>query len=358
MTAITHIVPALPPAVNGLGDYAHVLARALEQNGVRSRFLVAGTERPNADGRAVGGFPVDRLGAPAAAALAQALERTGTATVLLHFSGYGYARRGLCFWLVDGLARWKAAAPGRRLVTMFHELYASGPPWRSSFWTSWPQRRIACALGALSDSMVCGYALIARRLRAWFPTRRVVVMPVFSNVGELQAPAPLGDRDGVAVVFGSRGWRSLVYRSPIVRTARVGWLGVERIQDIGPGVPDAPLPDGLPVEHLGVLPADGVSALMARARIGIAAYPRHVLAKSGILAAYHAHALLCVNLTDRGTICDDVVEGRHFSGLDTLRRGTFDQEAIAAAGHSWYRNHDLGATAALFAGMMREAVPA
>lgn len=26
---------------------------------------------------------------------------------------------------------------------MFHELYVLGPPWRASFWTSVPQRRIA-----------------------------------------------------------------------------------------------------------------------------------------------------------------------------------------------------------------------
>jgi hypothetical protein len=58
-----------------------------------------------------------------------------TDRVLLHFSGYGYARRGLCRWLVDGLTRWKAAGAQRRVVTMFHEVYASGPIWRSSFWT-------------------------------------------------------------------------------------------------------------------------------------------------------------------------------------------------------------------------------
>ena len=33
LTEITHIVPALPPAVNGVGDYAMVLARALQERG-------------------------------------------------------------------------------------------------------------------------------------------------------------------------------------------------------------------------------------------------------------------------------------------------------------------------------------
>ena len=40
MTRLLQIVPRLPPAVDGLGDYAVVLAEGLQTRGVSSHFLV------------------------------------------------------------------------------------------------------------------------------------------------------------------------------------------------------------------------------------------------------------------------------------------------------------------------------
>jgi hypothetical protein len=78
-------------------------------------------------------------------------------------------------------------------------------------------------------------------------------------------------------------------------------------------------------------------------------YPFHVVAKSGILAAYHAHGLLCVNVSRTGRLVDDIAEGRHFVGVATLQNGCFDPEAVAARGHQWYRGHDRARTARVFA---------
>ena len=47
---------------------------------------------------------------------------------------------------------------------MFHEFHAMGPPWRSSFWLSPLQRRLATSLTRLSDGLVTSLELHRRIL--------------------------------------------------------------------------------------------------------------------------------------------------------------------------------------------------
>ena len=340
MTPVFQVVPALPPAINGVGDYAALLAAALRSRGVDSRFV---TIRAAADER------VDVLERRSPTALAAALE--SAERVVVHFSGYGYGSRGLCFWLVEGLERWRRQGRGRRLVTVFHELYATGPVWRTSFWTAPAQRWLACRLAMASDAMLATSAATAGRLQVWQPALRVETMAVFSNVGELAAPPAPKKRPATAVVFGgahrARTWRALAAAAPEAGTA-LRAAGIAEIVDIGPGLGSIPSDlNRLPICVAGPLPAAEVSALLTRARVGIADYPRHVMTKSGILAAYFAHGMLCVNTSGIGDLPDDLAEGREFVSLTGLAGGSVDVEAVAAAGHRWYRGHDVAATAAL-----------
>src|SRR5437879_828476 len=148
MMEILQIVPRLPPTISGVGDYSFLLAQELRRaHDIETRFIVSdpswedSTERAENGNRKVeselDGFPVYRLQRRSADQLLFVLSAAGMApTVLLHYVGYGYEKRGCPFWLVNGLEAWRKAQSSRRLVTMFHELFASGPPWRSSFWTS------------------------------------------------------------------------------------------------------------------------------------------------------------------------------------------------------------------------------
>ena len=86
MTELIHITPTLPPVVNGLGDYAVVLARTLRQRGVGSCFVVPGVGEA-----AVDGFPATRLAQREAGALAAALNDARAMNVVVHFAAYGYA---------------------------------------------------------------------------------------------------------------------------------------------------------------------------------------------------------------------------------------------------------------------------
>ena len=159
---IIQIVPKLPPAIDGLGDYALNIARQLYKDfGVRTHFVVGDPAWVGAE--EIEGCPVSKVKTRSASNLLALLLNVNAPprVVLLHYVGYGYAKRGCPFWLVKGLENWKRNTNNAQLVTMFHELYAFGPPWTSSFWLSVFQRNLVERLVQLSDHCVTsndGYA--------------------------------------------------------------------------------------------------------------------------------------------------------------------------------------------------------
>jgi len=347
VSACLQITATYPPDISGVGDYAALLVRAFESSGRPVQTLVARPEVWTGEDA----IPLVRADAND---LAAALRKTDR--VLLHFSGYGYARRGLCRWLVDGLARWKAAGPSRRLVTMFHEVYATGPIWRSSFWTSIPQERIARDLARLSDFCFVSSIGGQLQLQRLAPDLGVAVLPVFSNIGEPQATGLLCERKNVSVVFGGVNQRRRVYQalssSADAVSRQLEQHGVTGIVDIGP-VADVPARiGGLEVARLGPLPTHEVSNMLAIARIGLVDYPGHVFTKSGIAAAYFAHRLLVVNTSPLGGFPPDLRDGTQFVGLNAFLSGRLPAQQIADAGHAWYRQHGVAKTAQMFQALL------
>ena len=131
---------------DGVTDYALALARALRAyKGANSVFL-SGT--PSVDAMPVEDdwktVCVPKRKAQILADTIQLLSaETNARAVVLHFSGYGYQKRGVPLWLVQGLQIWSRRAGRVPLLTIFHELYATGRPWQSAFWLSPLQKQIA-----------------------------------------------------------------------------------------------------------------------------------------------------------------------------------------------------------------------
>jgi hypothetical protein len=339
---VVHIVPSLPPPQEGVGSFAMTLAEALRsRHGIDSRFLAA-AELPRAKPAAL---------ADALAALAGA-DGDGETAVLLHYANYGYQPRGCPAWLVDGLARWRPRHRSR-LVTMFHEIAATGPPWRSSFWLSPRQQGLAATLARLSEGLTTSLEIHRRMLLRWVPDREVAVLPVFSTVGEPSAPPPLSARARRLVVFGGPGTRARAYRElgPVLAlTCRT--LGIEEVYDVGPGdgPPAADLP--VPVRRLGALPGAEVSELLAGSLAGFLAYPAPFLPKSTIFAAYCAHRVLPVCAWPQAQ--RDAEPAPPFWAPRPgggIRRDD-DLEDLAGRAHAWYGGHDLSHHAAAYEGLL------
>lgn len=320
MTSIVQIVPSLPPPLEGVGSYALTLAQALSARcGIESSFVSAAT------------LPVKTPEGLRAAL-------TPGATVLLHYVGYGYHPRGCPDWLVDALEGWTG-----RLVTIFHEVWATGPPWTSSFWLSPRQRRLAGRLARRSDGLLTSMALYRRRLLRHSPDREAVVMPVFSTVGEPEQPPPLRGRAPRLVLFGSPGTRARAYRhlaAALERTCET--LGLTEIQDIGPraeGVPDTVA--GRPVRRLGPLADAEVSRLLLESVAGFVSYPASFLPKSTIFAAYCAHGMLPVSAwhRPRRRVEPPPPFWRPVAAVRGSRQDA--HQHVADEAHAWYSAHSL-----------------
>jgi hypothetical protein len=319
---------------DGVGAFA---ARLGEELGRRGRSVEAVA--------AAGGGAAGRL------AVTGALTADSARSVVLHYVGYGYHSRGCPWWLLEAVERWRAGARGR-LVIIFHEVYATGRSWESSFWLSPAMRWLARRLGRLADARVTSLERYTQILRGWGLS--AVTLPVFSTVGEPAEIPAWCSRPPRAVVFGSAGVRARVWG----RVEQLGQvcreLGIEELVDGGRGEAGAPAElragttGGRPiaVRAVGSLQAEEVSALLLAARVGVLGYPAAFLAKSTVFAAYASHGVLPVLLdTGREPEVPTPPCWRPEHPADAA-------EELAASAFAWYRHHRLEVYAARLAELL------
>lgn len=339
---LIQIVPRLR-AYDGVSDYARLLAlRLRDSHGVSTTFLSAdGSREGGAQGVEV--HPLSER-SPAAFATALASAKTDeTSEVLLHYVGYGYARRGAPLWLARAVSGTRRAL-NYRLGVIFHELYATGRPWNSSFWLSGVQRVIARRL-----AREAAWSLATREAsRRWLMQDRalggksIAVLPMCSTVGE-----PSGEpsaKTAQLVVWGGRAAKDAIYGEHwhAIRQACRN-LEVTQIVDIGAEASTYPR-DGVPIERRGALPAEHVSRILSDARFGLLLYPASFLAKSTIYAAFSAHRVVSLLIDGAGTTSlDGPEQGRHFLALSSVVAGKVGNDALrelAQHAHAWYLEHD------------------
>ena len=103
--------------------------------------------------------------------------------VILHYVNYGFQKRGVPVTLVSFLKSLRREFGGALLV-IFHELFASGPPWRSEFWLQPLQKKIARDLARLADARVVSCESMRDQLERLSPGSNADVRPVTSTWGE------------------------------------------------------------------------------------------------------------------------------------------------------------------------------
>jgi hypothetical protein len=351
------IVPTLPPKVSGVGDYAVLLATEMRrQFGISSHFIIGNPEWPGPD--EVNGFSVSRLANRSAKALAETLQElpTSGSPVLLHYAGYAYQKRGYPRWLVEGLTDWRKTHVHQRLITMFHELFASGPPWSSSFWLSPLQKRLIARLALLSDESLTSLKHYKDQIREIVPNCQTPVyhLPVFSTFQEPDQVTPLARRRRRLVVIGHHGRRALMYKRSSGQLNRIcEGFGIEEMLDIGEPVGfDLSAMVAVPLKIYGVLPAAEISEILRDSLVGIFDYPGSMLGKSTVYAAYAAHRLIPIVVAYQDASPADGLEpGKHFwpsdveADLLTLQTG----QIIADNAYEWYQGHNLAVQAKTFA---------
>ena len=344
------LVQVVPAGPGGVRDHAAVLQATWAQCGRPSHVIELSQQ------------------AAAAEPLSMKLQRLQARpeqplSLLLHFSGYGYHPRGLCGWLLPQLqAARESLGPQLRVVVLFHELFASGPPWRSAFWLAGRQAGIARRLAQAADAVLTNTDHHAAWLRRRLPADTLLhVQPVFSNIGEPACvPAPQ-ERRPELIVFGSASTRSRALARLPRHANDLRALGIERVIEVGPPGATPVMPAGMAHHHAGRLPQVELGALLQTVRYGLIDYPSVHLGKSGVFAAYAAQGCVVLNTASPGPDADGLRAGLHYLSLThPQHRGMPGQShafALAAALRTWYLGHTAtqqGAeVAALLDGLMR-----
>jgi glycosyltransferase involved in cell wall biosynthesis len=300
MITVTHIVPLFAPVIDGVGDYALNLARTLRVNHeIDSRFVVCdptwkGPARFD-DFGIRGPEPFGDRG------LNQALR--DASQVILHYVGYAYHPKGIPRWLIETLAEWKRNDPGVTLITVFHEIWSAGPPWKSVFFLQPTQRKLVAQLLDLSRHSFVSTRAAFEKLNAMAKSR-VTLLPVSANILSTREPTPhpRGSELYQPLIFGQPWTRALAVKkhAELLRALQSQRL-LERVLVMGHGAQSDPpsedvvlLRSMLPKERVSVqgeLPAMEASDIFDRADFLLCPTPASDLCKSS--SAMSAFACGC-----------------------------------------------------------------
>ena len=322
----------VPPGPGGVHDYAVALRAQWAHDGCASELLAL--DRAAVRTQPLAGVLLALLSGP-----------QQRCSVLLHFSGYGYGRRGLCGWLLHELrAAQQQLGPRLRIVTLFHELFASSPPWQSAFWLGPLQARIARRLASLSAAVATNTAQHARWLQAQAGAAPVHERPVFSNFLQPSRLPAVCEREPSVIVFGAVTTRQRALRRLVAHAEALQSLGIQAVTEVGPGAPAAGTVFPWPHRHLGLLSPPEVSRQLLRHRYALIDYPAPYLAKSSVFAAYAAHGNVVLNTAAAAPDADGLHAGQHYAtlpGAQRLPAETSAWQAMADALNGWYGGHPL-----------------
>jgi len=340
---ILQVVPKTPGSLDGVGDYALNLATKF-----RDRFgwptVFAASDALSTT--SVHGFEVRPLKHLTAGST---IDR-----IILQYVNYGYQKRGVPFGLLSILRRLRHQHRGT-LVTVFHELYASGPPTSSSFWLRPIQIRLTRSIARLSDECIVSSESFSRELHRLLPTARIHLHPTPSGLGEPSLSRDeISDRDPHQwVIVGGTGLAERSLRSFVANLD---------------SIPQSIAPKKLFV--LGGNDNPDTRSLLAALRIESDYWPRisaseaseilktcsfawftyfhrqdvetSVALKSSAFAALCAHAVIPVFPHHGSTIsiASDRLPGPFFIGSSARDVPTAENRPnVAATIYDWYRRH-------------------
>lgn len=347
-----HILPHVPSSACGVADYAWSLAKRLREDEQVESIFIGVQNAEGGEGHATVAFPAEVLPSPSSAALLEVIERhrEDAACLILHFSPYGYQKRGVALWLAEA---WKQLSSNLRIprrIVMFHEVAASSSPLQSAFWLRPLQHRVARSLLFNSDFVMTNCELNRREIQrsSRSVNANVPILPVFSNFGEPSELRSFSARERQIILFTSNLasqhgikdiWSEL--QNAVVQA------GAQRIVMIGKSVV-IPSEFSVPVYQTGFLTMEQVSQMLAESAFGFAFVGPQLFAKSGIFAAFAAHGVIPLVPVPDATLWDGLRAGEHYV-RPVKMSDLSDPEAIQRSLQCWYSGHSQRATARFFA---------
>lgn len=345
---LIQVLPRLTPARCGISDYALLLAQELEAAfEIKTAFVVLNSsERNSVRFPVMYGTPKELLDA------CLSFGGGGSGFLLVHLSGYGYAADGAPTLLAEALADVRERSQFR-IAVFFHELYATGPPWRSAFWHSRRQQSAVRRIAQVCDFVLTNTELHAKWLEAQVVRRSeepIQLLPVFSPAGEDELVTPIAQREPAMTVFGLGATRQNAYRRLRKMGKTLSELKVQEIWDIGPEIETPRDLKGIPVTRLGILALNDLAGLLSRSRFGFVVHTPSCLPKSTVFAAFCAHGTIPVVARPFAEEVHGLKDGIHLLSPQTARLAEASGlDRCSLAGWQWYQGHRVHVQAATYA---------
>ena len=336
------VFPALPPALDGIGDHTARLATALSAHHTVRIWTAEPnpTPLPGVDIRTGVHFD-SRSGLQT---LARDIAATPPDAVVLQYNPFSYGRWGLNLTLPGLLPSLRRHAPETRLAVMVHEPFVPVESLRFAVFTTW-QRWQLWQLGRAADTLFFSIAPWVGRFGAWFPNTPCHLLPVGSNIPVAPAArtrmrAQLGFDDGTTVLgfFGSAhesrdlallrralNERVIVQKSTVL--LYVGHAGAAL---------RAALPN-IRVQDAGALPPEAVSQHLAAMDLYLAPFRDGVSTRRGSFMVGLQHGL--PTLTTLGPDTDASLRSATGTAFAAVEQG--DAEAFASQMHRLLQRAEL-----------------
>lgn len=360
---IVSIVPRLPPAIDGVGDYAINIAGALKKElSVDTHFVVG--NRDSRKSYSIGTHQVDSVDCRSSNSLTKILDRFNSenSIIFLNYATRAYGYKGCPFWILKSLKKYKKR--GGKIIIMFHEIHSQESHFlRSDFWMASAQKQMIKEFLSLADQSFTNCENYDYALRKLNPNleNNLLTFPVPSTVGEPSQLKPLIEREPNLVVFGQDGNRRQAYKAALEIEKICHSLNIKQILDIGPSCGAPQRVGDVPIIQLGKVDSQEISQLLMNSISGFLAYRPDRLGKSSIFASYCSHGILPINAFchDRDTdyyksldISEKLVLGKHYLNANCLGQGyqldiSYLQNIVFNA-HHWYATHNLSVQSKVF----------
>jgi glycosyltransferase involved in cell wall biosynthesis len=305
------IAAALPPQLNGIGDYTAQLAAAMAGS-IRLKVLTV-TGQPHRPIPGVAIEPVFSIAEPhSVRQIARHVEADRPDWLLLQYQPFAYGRWGLNPHLPLTIADIKRRSPETRIAVMVHEPFVRIECWKTAIQTSW-QRWQLWKLGRSADLMLFSIEAWARTFRSWFPEKPVLHLPVGSNIplvrmprDEIRARLRIPEQTMVLGLFGTTHPSRLLL--PVRRAAetaqRAGWDVL--VLYMGPHALRLREAMGnLPVLAEGQLPAEEISRRFAALDVYFAPFSDGVSTRRTTLMTGLQHGAAVIGT--RGPLTDSIL---------------------------------------------------
>ena len=335
------IAPALPPKLDGIGDYtANLVRRLATSNDVRV-LTTSGDYTP------IDGVEIAPAFEYARRASVLSLERRVANRrpdcVLLQYMPFSYGRWGLNPFLPMAIRRIRRASPSTRIALMVHEPFVPVLDWKHAVMTTW-QRWQLWSLGHNSDMAFFSIEPWAEEFRSWFPAATVRHLPIASNI-PVEPSDPAATRaalgiDPSTIVLGLFGQ---AHSAVLLDRVLDSWTALERagtkavVLYVGPQVDrvKANLP-GVRLITTGALDAVDVSRHLAAMDIFLSPFVDGVSTRRGSMMAALEHGLPIV-----GTVAEHTDTILRRENGESLLLAPVTSPSPSAKGQSRFQNSPL-----------------